>query len=108
MTSSRNNIECHLLECEESETADQDLTVCCAEAADLVGWVYGLENMVFAVFDQPEFLRELMDIIADWNRSRMKVVLDAGVDLYIKRVAGKKSVISSPCCRSANGIIVHR
>ena len=53
--------------------------------ADLVGWVYGLENMLFTVFDEPEFLRELLDIIAAWNRSRMEVVLDAGIDLYIKR-----------------------
>lgn len=53
--------------------------------ADLVGWVYGLENMVFAPYDRPEFLRELLGIVAEWNRSRMEVVLDAGVDLYIKR-----------------------
>ncbi|UCD58045.1 MAG: hypothetical protein JSV16_02720, partial [Candidatus Hydrogenedentota bacterium] len=53
--------------------------------ADLIGWVYGLENMVFASFDQPEFLHELLEIISVWNRSRMDVVLDAGIDLYIKR-----------------------
>jgi uroporphyrinogen-III decarboxylase len=54
-------------------------------AADLIGWVYGLENMVFAPFDRPEFLRDLLGIIAAWNRSRMEVVLDAGIDVYIKR-----------------------
>ena len=53
--------------------------------ADLIGWVYGLEKMVFAAFDRPEFLGELLKIIAEWNRSRMEVVLDAGIDLYIKR-----------------------
>lgn len=53
--------------------------------ADLIGWVYGLEKMVFATYDQPQFLGELLEIIAEWNHSRMKVVLDAGVDLYIKR-----------------------
>ncbi len=53
--------------------------------ADLVGWVYGLENMVYAGYDDPAFLRELLDIIAEWNRRRMEVVLEAGIDLYVKR-----------------------
>jgi len=53
--------------------------------ADVLGWIYGLERMVFAAYDEPEFLRELLSIVAEWNRARMKVVLDAGVDLYIKR-----------------------
>lgn len=53
--------------------------------ADLVGWVYGLENMVYASFDQPEFLQQMLEIIAAWNRQRMQVLLDAGIDLYIKR-----------------------
>jgi hypothetical protein len=53
--------------------------------ADLIGWVYGLENMVFAAYDRPAFLAELLDIIAMWNRARMELVLSAGIDLYIKR-----------------------
>jgi hypothetical protein len=53
--------------------------------ADLVGWVYGLERMIFAEHDQPAFLAELLDVIAAWNRARMELVLSAGIDLYIKR-----------------------
>jgi uroporphyrinogen-III decarboxylase len=53
--------------------------------ADLVGWVYGLQRMMLAPYDDPEFLEQLLGIIAEWNRSRMEVVLEAGVDLYIKR-----------------------
>lgn len=53
--------------------------------ADLIGWIYGLENMVFALYDQPGLIREMLDIIAVWNRARMEVVLEAGIDLYIKR-----------------------
>lgn len=53
--------------------------------ADLIGWVFGLEEMVFAIYDRPEFMHRLLALIARWNRSRMEVVLDAGVDLYIKR-----------------------
>jgi len=53
--------------------------------ADLMGWIHGLENMVFTTYDRPEMLRRLLGIIADWNRARMEVVLEAGIDLYIKR-----------------------
>jgi hypothetical protein len=53
--------------------------------ADLIGWVYGLERMVYLAYDQPDFLAEMLDIIATWNRARMRVVLSAGIDLYIKR-----------------------
>ncbi len=53
--------------------------------ADLLGWVYGLEQMIFAEVDQPDFLAEMLACIAGWNQSRMQVVLDAGIDLYIRR-----------------------
>jgi hypothetical protein len=53
--------------------------------ADLLGWVYGLEQMIFAAVDQPEFLSEMLDLIAGWNRTRMQVILETGVDLYIRR-----------------------
>lgn len=53
--------------------------------ADLIGWVHGLDNLVYATHDHPEFVKELLELIAAWNRRRMEVVLSAGVDLYIKR-----------------------
>lgn len=53
--------------------------------ADMIGWVHGLNSLVYDVYDRPEFVRDLLGMIAAWNRQRMRVVLDAGVDLYIKR-----------------------
>jgi len=53
--------------------------------ADMVGWVHGLNTLVYDIYDQLEFIRDLLGMIAEWNRARMQVVLDAGVDLYIKR-----------------------
>lgn len=53
--------------------------------ADLIGWVYGLDNLVYATHDTPQFVADLLEIIAAWNRRRMEAVLTAGVDLYIKR-----------------------
>ena len=53
--------------------------------ADLIGWICGLEKMLFMVYDQPDFFRDLLALIARWNRARMELVLSAGIDLYIKR-----------------------
>ena len=53
--------------------------------ADMVGWLCGLENMMLTAMDDPPLLRDLLAIIAGWNEARMRVVLEAGVDLYIRR-----------------------
>ena len=53
--------------------------------ADLIGWIFGLNNMLFAVYDKPDFIKALLEMIGEWNRKRMEVILKAGVDLYIKR-----------------------
>ena len=52
---------------------------------DMIGWVHGLNSLVYDVYDQPDFIRDLYTIIAKWNRQRMTLILDAGIDLYIKR-----------------------
>jgi len=53
--------------------------------ADLIGWIYGLDNLVYAAHDQPQFVADLLELIATWNRQRMAVTLRAGADLFIKR-----------------------
>lgn len=52
---------------------------------DMIGWVHGLNSLVFDVYDRPDFIRDLYAMIAKWNRLRMEVILEAGVDLFIKR-----------------------
>ncbi|MEW6092922.1 MAG: uroporphyrinogen decarboxylase family protein [Chloroflexota bacterium] len=53
--------------------------------ADLIGWLSGLVNMIKFTRRQPEFIQAFLDIIAAWNRTRMEVILSAGIDLFIKR-----------------------
>jgi len=52
---------------------------------DMIGWIHGLNSLVYDVYDHPDFVRKLFGMIAAWNRQRMAVVLDAKIDLYIKR-----------------------
>jgi len=68
------------------------------EAGDLIGDDYGTGSVVDTLmwlcggtepllwaYDQPEFLRELIEIVDDWNRARLEVHLRAGVDLVFRR-----------------------
>ena len=41
--------------------------------------------MMYTVHDNPSLIHDLLDLINAWNRSRMNVLLAAGVDLFIKR-----------------------
>ena len=53
--------------------------------ADMVGWLCGLKNLIFMTYRQPDFLHELLEIIADWNYARMQAAFSLPLDLYIKR-----------------------
>jgi len=53
--------------------------------ADMVGWLSGLQNLIFMTYRQPEFLGELLQIIAGWNLARMGAAFSLPLDLYIKR-----------------------
>lgn len=52
---------------------------------DALAWFCGIENAVFMALENPEFLKSILEIIHEWNISRMKVYLDYGIDLFIRR-----------------------
>lgn len=52
---------------------------------DMVGWLCGLERMMLMTMDDPDLLADILATIGRWNEARMRVVLQAGVDLYIRR-----------------------
>jgi len=52
---------------------------------DTACWLCGMEELTLAAIDRPEFVDQLFDIIEVWNRRRMEVILDEGVDLFIRR-----------------------
>ena len=53
--------------------------------ADMAAWLCGLQNLMLMVMDDPDFVMDLLDVIGAWNEQRMRVVLETGVDLYIRR-----------------------
>ena len=65
-------------------------------AADIVAWLTGFVNMIFLTADQPDFVHALLDVIARWNRRRIEALLDAGIDLYLKRIFYESTDFWSP------------
>lgn len=52
---------------------------------DTACWLSGMTELVLLAMDQPEFVQDLFGLIEEWNRERMRVLLDAGVELFIRR-----------------------
>ena len=63
---------------------------------DAACWLCGMEELAIAAIDRPEFVQELLGIIAEWNRRRMAVILDEGVDLFIRRAWYETTDFLSP------------
>jgi uroporphyrinogen-III decarboxylase len=52
---------------------------------DMVNWLVGMQQLMLLTMDNPQFVADLVELIYQWNRQRMEVVLSAPVDLYIRR-----------------------
>ncbi len=52
---------------------------------DMLNWLCGMENVMVFTEEQPRMVVDLLDMIHRWNVERMRVVLSAPVDLYIRR-----------------------
>jgi uroporphyrinogen-III decarboxylase len=63
---------------------------------DTACWLAGITELVLMGVDQPAFLEEFLGTIEAWNRSRMDVMLDTGVDLIIRRGWYETSEFWSP------------
>ncbi|MCG2661741.1 MAG: hypothetical protein L6437_16030 [Kiritimatiellae bacterium] len=52
---------------------------------DMANWLYGMQNLMIAIMERPEFVSRLLHMIHAWNKERMKTVLAAPVDLFFRR-----------------------
>ncbi len=51
---------------------------------DPILWMSGTSAIMFAV-DSPEFFAQCVDLVSQWNTACLKVQIDAGVDVVIRR-----------------------
>lgn len=48
---------------------------------DCLVWLMGIQNLVYAGFDNPGFIEELVSIIFEWEKRRLLLLLDEGVEI---------------------------
>ncbi|MFA6108318.1 MAG: uroporphyrinogen decarboxylase family protein [Candidatus Latescibacterota bacterium] len=48
-------------------------------------WLSGVERAVLAAVDQPAFMARYAEIVSAWDRARLQLMLDAGVELIVRR-----------------------
>jgi hypothetical protein len=52
---------------------------------DALMWLCGGTQPLLWAYDEPEFLRELIGVLEDWNRQRLELHLEAGAELVVRR-----------------------
>ncbi len=66
------------------------------QGIDTLMWLCGAESPLYWAYDKPDFLEELIEIIAVWNRKRMEIYLDEGIDVLTKRAWYESTEFWSP------------
>ena len=52
---------------------------------DMAFWLCGMQDLMAKIMEDPGFVKELLNLIHEWNKLRMDIVLSAGVDIYMRR-----------------------
>lgn len=52
---------------------------------DTLMWLCGGTEPLLWAYDEPDLLRELIGLLEEWNRARLEVHLEAGVDVVFRR-----------------------
>ena len=52
---------------------------------DFSCWLSGIQELVYLCEDDPGFVRRYFELIERWNRERLAIVLDQGVDIVFRR-----------------------
>jgi len=52
---------------------------------DIACTLCGMQELMMLAIDDPNFVQQFLDVIEDWNHRRMELVLEEGVDLFVRR-----------------------
>lgn len=78
--------------------AERDLLTmaCYGMVGDVACWLAGIETLTMLAVDQPGFVQQLLTIIEEWNSRQMGLVLEQGVDLFVRRAWYEHADVWSP------------
>lgn len=55
------------------------------EGSDAAFWLCGVEPLLIAAVEQPDFVAKLLAFIEQWEQGRIELCLDVGVDIILRR-----------------------
>jgi len=55
------------------------------EGSDAAFWLCGVEPLLIAAVEQPDFVAQLLGFIEHWERRRIELCLDVGVEVVLRR-----------------------
>jgi hypothetical protein len=55
------------------------------EGGDAAFWLCGVEPLLISAVEQPDFVAQLLAFIEQWERKRIELCLDVGVDVILRR-----------------------
>jgi hypothetical protein len=64
--------------------------------ADALGWLCGLDKAVWMAMENPQLLDAVLDLVGEWNRVRMELMLEPGPDLFLRRAWYEGAAYWSP------------
>ncbi len=78
--------------------AERDLLVIAyyGMVGDLAAWLCGIQELMMMTIDHPEFVRQLLAVIEEWNRRCMEPILEQGVDVFVRRAWYENADFWSP------------
>jgi len=78
--------------------AERDLPVIAfyGMVGDLAAWLCGIQELMMMTVDAPDFLHQVLALIEEWNRQRMELVLEQGVDVFVRRAWYENADFWSP------------
>jgi hypothetical protein len=50
---------------------------------DSAFWLLGMERVLYAQMDEPEFLEALLEVLCDWEMKRINLLLDEGIEVMV-------------------------
>ena len=58
---------------------------CYGMIGDVASWLVGIQELILLSVDDPQFVHRLLALIETWHRQAMEVMLEEGVDLFVRR-----------------------
>ena len=50
---------------------------------DSLVWLMGLQNMIMAVYDTPDLINELLDLLCEWEEKRTEIIINEGIEVLV-------------------------